>query len=500
MMNSKIIFWLSDALAFVGLPKTLHEKYNFDIYAVLDITDKQKKFFQKQDLIKFSKIWFFHDYISKTTEKPDVEYLKLIEKKYKLDISLLISNERFFNNWNQYYTFTSDEKLSIVEQECKLFEKILDEIQPDFLILPQTTFHHNHIFYEICKGRGIKVLMLRQSYLRGRYIISDEFHSLDNAQNNDKVNLTSQTDVQNYLKKYDFTEKNQSSQGKTPTLTGKLTKTNYFKAILKFLFSSNTNVKTHYTYYGRAKFAVLKVTIFSTIKKRFRESFINKNLIRNIESEKPLVYFPLQIEPERSILLQAPNYTNQVKVITNIAKSLPSGYELYVKEHPASIFREWRSIVDYKKIISLPNVRLVHPFVESKDLITKSSLVITISSTTGLEAAYYNKPSIIFADLDYSVLPSVHKINEINELPSAIEASLKKEAKFSDLSYYINLVEANSFEFDYESIDADFDDNFHYGSFLTDVEIPIEKMRFFLERHMTDFDKLAVECMKKIHD
>ena len=27
-MNSKIIFWESDALAFVGLPKTLQEKYN----------------------------------------------------------------------------------------------------------------------------------------------------------------------------------------------------------------------------------------------------------------------------------------------------------------------------------------------------------------------------------------------------------------------------------------------------------------------------------------
>ena len=44
-MNSKIIFWESDALAFVGLPKTLQEKYNFDIYAIIDVTDKQKKFF-----------------------------------------------------------------------------------------------------------------------------------------------------------------------------------------------------------------------------------------------------------------------------------------------------------------------------------------------------------------------------------------------------------------------------------------------------------------------
>ena len=492
-MNSKIIFWMNDALALVGLPKTLQEKHNFDIYAILDVTDKQKKFFQKQELIKFSKIWFFHDYISKVTKKPDTKYLKLIEKKHKIDLSLLASNERFFNKWNKYYKFSSDEKLLILEQECKLFEKILDEVQPDFLITAQTTLHHNHLFYEICKARGIKVLMIRSSFFVGKHIISSEFDSIDNTQINGKFHFNSLVDIQNYLKKYDYATKT-----KLELENWLVSKTDYLKAILKFLVSSNTNVKTHYTYYGRSKFAVLKGTIFSIIKKRFRESFINKNLIRDIKNKKPLIYFPLQIEPERSLLIQAPNYTNQIEVITNIVKSLPAGYELYVKEHPANVFREWRSVDDYKKIMKLPNVKLIHPSVKSEDLIIKSSLVITISSTSGLEAAFHNKPSIIFADLDYSILPSVHKIKDIDELPYAIKTSLKKEVKSSDLSYYINLIEENSFELDFDSIDSDFDSNFHYGGFLADAEIPIEKMRLFLERHSADFDKIAAECLKKI--
>ena len=492
-MNSKIIFWMNDALALVGLPKTLQEKHNFDIYAILDVTDKQKKFFQKQELIKFSKIWFFHDYISKATKKPDTKYLKLIEKKHKIDLSLLASNERFFNKWNKYYKFSSDEKLLILEQECKLFEKILDEVQPDFLITAQTTLHHNHLFYEICKARGIKVLMIRSSFFVGKHIISSEFDSIDNTQINGKFHFNSLVDIQNYLKKYNYATKT-----KLELENWLVSKTDYLKAILKFLVSSNTNVKTHYTYYGRSKFAVLKGTIFSIIKKRFRESFINKNLIRDIKNKKPLIYFPLQIEPERSLLIQAPNYTNQIEVITNIVKSLPAGYELYVKEHPANVFREWRSVDDYKKIMKLPNVKLIHPSVKSEDLIIKSSLVITISSTSGLEAAFHNKPSIIFADLDYSILPSVHKIKDIDELPYAIKTSLKKEVKSSDLNYYINLIEENSFELDFDSIDSDFDSNFHYGGFLADAEIPIEKMRLFLERHSADFDKIAAECLKKI--
>ena len=491
-MNSKIIFWVNDALAHVGLPKTLQEKYNFDIYAVLDVTDKQKKFFQKQELIKFSKIWYFHDHILKTTEKPDTEYLKLIEKKYKINISLLISNERFFNKWNQYYEFSSDEKLSILEQECKLFEKILDEVQPDFLIIGVTNLHHNHLFYEICKARGIKVLTIRNAFFAGKVIISSDFHSINNMQSKDKFHFSSLVEIQNYWKKH--SNISTSHSGKFLA-----SKTNYLKAILKFLFSSNTNTKTHYTYYGRSKFAVLKGTIFSIIKKRRRESFINKNLIGDIKNKKPIIYFPLQAEPERTTLIQAPNYTNQIDVITNIVKSLPPGYELYVKEHPIQVFREWRSVNYYKKIMKLPNVKLIHPSVKSEDLIKKSSLVITIASTSGLEAALYNKPSIVFTDLDYSILPSVHKIKTIDELPNAIKSSLKKDVKISDLNYYINLIEENSYELNWDDVDSDFDQDFHYSGFLADVEIPIEKMRLFLERHSADFDKIAAECVKKIH-
>ena len=254
-MNAKIIFWINDALAFVGLPKILQEKYNFDIYGVLDITDKHKKFFQNQKLINFSKIWYFHDHILKTVEKPNTEYLKLIEKKYKIDISTLIDNERFFNKWNQYYKFSLNEKLSIFEQECRLFEKILDEVRPDFLIIPLTSLHHNHLFYEICKAKGIKVLMIRTSFFATKYIISNTDNSIDNTQSVDKFDFNSMIEVQKYIEKYNFNKVNLELKNWLSS------KTSYVRAIIKFLFSSNTNVKTHYTYYGRTKFVVLKVTI-----------------------------------------------------------------------------------------------------------------------------------------------------------------------------------------------------------------------------------------------
>ena len=253
---------MNDDLSLLGLPKILQEKYNFDIFGIFDITDKPKKFLKKQKLINFSKIWFFHDHINKTKQKPDKEFLKFIEEKYKVDLRLLVSNERFFNKFNEFYKFSSDEILLILEQECKLFEKILDEVKPDFLIMAYTTLHHNELFYRICQARGVKILMLRSSYLRGQYIIASRSHLIDHAEYDEKHNFSSMSEIQNYLKNYTFTANIDSWKQ-----TFQNSKTKYFQAILKYLFSDNSNVKTHFTYYGRTKFAVLRVTLINEIKK-----------------------------------------------------------------------------------------------------------------------------------------------------------------------------------------------------------------------------------------
>ena len=492
-MNSKIIFWINDDLSGLGLPKILQEKYNFDIYGIFDITDKPKKFLKKQKLINFSKIWFFHDHIYKTNQEPDREFLKLIEKKYKVNLGLLASNERFFNKFNEFYKFSPDEISLILEQECKLFEKILDEVKPDFLIMGQTTLQHNHLFYKICQARGVKILVIRQSYLRGRYVIASRTYLFDHAEYDEKHSFGSLSEIQNYIKKYNATKELVSF-----LKTFQNSKLKYLQSALEYLFSDNSNVKTHFTYYGRTKFAVLRITLINEIKKKYREYFINKNLIRNIENKKPFIYFSLHPEPERSTLIAAPLFTNQIEVITNIAKSLPDGYDLYVKEHPMMILREWRSISDYKQIMNLPNVKLFHPSVKSENIIKKSSLVISINSTSGLEAGFYDKPSITFSDQDFSYLSFVHQLKSFQELPDAIKKSLKKKVNISDLNNYVNLIESNSFETDLFGTSAYFDNLFHYGGFFVNVDIPVQKMKYYLDATNEIWEKVAVQFVKKI--
>lgn len=413
---------------------------------------------------------------------------------------LLAYNERVFYNYNPFYKFTTNEVLSILEQECSLFESILNEIKPDFLIISLTTFHSNHLFYEMCKARGIKVLMIGPTefgFNASRLIISEEVKKIDYLPESlESDSNASFEELQDYLKKMGTYKsvtkyKNQFNKSKLSRL----------RAGMKFIFSKNTNVKTHYAYYGRTRLKVIKHEIISLFKTKWRERFINRNFIHKIEDEK-FFYFPLHVDEERSLLIGSPFFTNQLEVIKHIVKSLPIRYKLYVKEHPSMKTRDWRSISYYKEIMSLPNVCLIHPSVTSEELIIKCSLLISISGTAAFEAAFYGKPSIVFTDSDHRLLSAKFKVNDIDNLPNIIKQALESKVNANELSNYVRIIEKNSFDFNYIGFILDYGDHFYEGGNLVDVEISNEKMKRFLERHEEIFDKLAIKYIEKIkqHD
>ena len=61
-MSSKTLFWINGSLTSFCIAYSLQKKNNTDFYAVIDCYDKPKVFFQNQNLVKFQKTWFYHDY------------------------------------------------------------------------------------------------------------------------------------------------------------------------------------------------------------------------------------------------------------------------------------------------------------------------------------------------------------------------------------------------------------------------------------------------------
>ena len=136
---------------YFGLAESLQRMFDCELFSIIEITENPKKFFQKQKIVNFKKSWFYHDNIKNINKTPDLNYLKSIENKYGINLWLIASNDRMFNHMNQDYHYSDDQILSILEQECKLYEEILDSINPDFFIIYDPPLHNSKILYELQK-------------------------------------------------------------------------------------------------------------------------------------------------------------------------------------------------------------------------------------------------------------------------------------------------------------------------------------------------------------
>ena len=100
-------------------------------------------------------------------------------KKYKIDLWKIVYTDKAFYRYNEFHKFEPEIILSLIEQECRFFEKILDEAKPDFYLTYHTQTHHEHLLYELCRAKGIRVLMLSPAKVSEKFMISQDGLLLD---------------------------------------------------------------------------------------------------------------------------------------------------------------------------------------------------------------------------------------------------------------------------------------------------------------------------------
>jgi len=132
-------------------------------------------------------------------------------------------------------------------------------------------------------------------------------------------------------------------------------------------------------------------------------------------------------------------------------------------------------------------------------MIKNSSLVITIGGSTGAESMFYGKPCIVFSDVSYSMVSTVKKIENIEELPIMIREMLGKTTDIQSLNDYVNLVENNTFEINLIDLHLKFQNYFAHEFNTLRSNVSVSKMREFLVINKEDFEILANEHIKKIH-
>ncbi len=144
------------------------------------------------------------------------------------------------------------------------------------------------------------------------------------------------------------------------------------------------------------------------------------------------IYFAMHLQPERTSTPEAELFEDHLLAIDILAKSLPSGWKLYIKENPRQYNkinllkgRHQRDISDYQDYLKLPNVHLISQKIPSKDVLKNAQVVSTLSGSVGWEALKAGRPCIIFANAWYSACESIHRIENVDEAKSAIQNCLE---------------------------------------------------------------------------
>jgi len=400
-----------------------------------------------------------------------ISLAKIAESKYNLQLSFLMSQDRALGygylvnvekypfikraNWSQH------EKLQNILDQFNGYETILSGT--DLLIsqYPQT------ILTLTCESAKIPHFHLTDIKYGDRYVWSD-----DNYQGSQRFSELIRQNISLYSDIEDIPETPYliSAMG---DLRNRSVQYNYFSALrrsIEILLSETINIVRQ----SRKKNSYVA---YSWLPSTFRLVNNQRMLCRqgvspNDLKDLKLVYFPLHLEPEVALLQFAPEFNNTVEAITWLSKCLPADYVLIVKEQ-ANAFAV-RSKQFYRRLASIPNLRLADPRIHSWDWINKASFVASMTGTVGQEAVHHEKPVISFgAHQIINLLPTVFHVTSYYDVKSAVSEILStnwdKNLKVSRIALHEAQINC-SFEMpDYKASFATVDLEFSSASIAKDA-------------------------------
>lgn len=165
----------------------------------------------------------------------------------------------------------------------------------------------------------------------------------------------------------------------------------------------------------------------------FTNSIRSMGHYTKIDTIGKFIYFPLHVPADAALTLRAPKFLDQLSLVDYIARNIPIGYSLVIKEHPAQI-----GATNYTRLTEILRrydyVHLLNPNTNNFDVLGEASCVISINSKTGAEALLLGLPVIVVGDAFYSKNNLVTWLEDIADLNSALKAAVKGEKSYSNSS------------------------------------------------------------------
>lgn len=141
--------------------------------------------------------------------------------------------------------------------------------------------------------------------------------------------------------------------------------------------------------------------------------------LADLTAGQKYLYFPFHVQLDFSLTIRCPDRLDQLGLIEEALKHLPSNTVLIAKEHPASIGCLDQTRLE--KVLSNPQFRLMHPQINSHDILDRCHGVLTINSKVGAEALSRGLPVISFGAAFYTDHPSQEKFKDWTQFKKIVQ-------------------------------------------------------------------------------
>jgi hypothetical protein len=414
------------------LAKKLESTHNIDSY-YLSFSTFTEGLFDSFGISQDKMVYINYDAVLKEKDrKPDLDFLQKKEIEYGFKI---------FDIWNIYSCrykertkIPYDNILIRMEHLIKEIEVMVENIKPDYAFVVGISAFEGVVIYKMLTSLGIEVIELKHPRIPKRLTFNN------NMDSSSWPLLIKEYDK---LKQRDLNpEERKIAEEFIDTFGGKRFKSGSDikrKVTLKSKFQKYKEFATVVLHRKRLP-PSLKPWLWYPIKDRLLKY---SSRFEQPQNGEKYVYFPLHIQPEASTSIFGKWFMDQPSLIESIAKSVPSNYKIYVKEHVLNY--STRPSGFHKRIKQLPNVRLISPFVNSTKLSKHASLILTITGTAGWESILMQKPVITFGDVFYNVFDEIKKVRDITKLTAAIQEKLDTNIDKEKTLKFITAMYASTF-------------------------------------------------------
>jgi len=363
------------------------------------------------------------------TIQPDRVLLSRYEKEIGFPVlwNALVADRRIYFGKKYAYAqdykprFSHERMLAILQVALTGLERFFDEIRPDVIVNFQCVTIGEYLGYLFARSRRIPFLNLRPTRIRnylyaGESVLepSEHLHSVYTRLMEDGVDPTLQAEAARYVQ--EVRDAHAMYEGVVPASHRPPPKGSSGKSLWKmvkisglvrlladesrFRFGEDRDDNHVSSSLGSlVSEKIVRPWRARSMENRFRPIYVRAEDLPRLD----YAFFPLHTEPEITLSVYSKPYLNQIEAVRLYSHNLPTGMTLVVKEHPWSIGK--RPLGYYRKLLEIPNVRLAHPGLNSRALVSQARLITVIAGSIAFEGLMLKKPVVVLSRAPFNFLP-----------------------------------------------------------------------------------------------